>query len=73
MTKIIAVANKDMAPLYDYYYNREPDPANICIRIGEEYTVMHMDDTSVSLKEKLSPFPKDGFTFYEEESTRRPL
>lgn len=62
-----AKAKRDLAPLYSYYHNPNPDPNNICIFAGQWFTVKNVDvgQNKVNLIGKLSPYPYDGFSYYD--------
>lgn len=64
-----AIALRDMAPLYSYYHNPNPDPNNICIYTGQVFQVVSTDkiENSVTLANKLSPYPYDGFSYIRDE------
>jgi 5'-deoxynucleotidase YfbR-like HD superfamily hydrolase len=57
-----ATALRDMAPLYDAYYNPEPN-SNTCIYEGEIFEIREINqkENKIYLREKLSPFPLDSF------------
>jgi len=65
---ILAVCQKDTAPLQDYYHNPEPDGKPTIFK-GDKYLVnswstKHTESGQISVHGKLSPYKAEDFKFF---------